>query len=551
MIDNQTVGKTIAALRQQANLSQQGLANLCSVTHQAVSKWENGQALPDMQTMLFLSKYFEVSMEDILMGNLPGPADIENVSMADAETCENIQTEAEDKDALSAVDGEEHGEAMSAAGKQEEEKNPSMDWKQIAHLAPFASRGTIEQLVREKVEKGDVASWEQVFHLLPFCSRSMADYLLDKLDTGALDWKYATRIMVHASRERVEKIFEKFLDEMDVEKLRQIAPFVSGKFMADCLRKMEDVDSDKALRHLLPFLPREMVDELIQKKMGRRPEQKEKQMDWGELLSMASHLDGETVRRRMEKILAKEGVQNLDWGLIMAFAPYGDEEMLSRLADRMHRAGQMKDLDWGLILGLSAYLNEEIISRLTKWMIREKGVADLDYSMMNGLLSHINEDAREALNRAMLPEEEEISKAERAAMQNEKFEIADEPPFRPEEWAEPSEEEILLDMPIDPAKMPPKERILMRIARKAVEEGNEEWLEEHGEELTQDELEIILPRAAEKQMWGALEELWEHANDETLQFLIQSAVEHKNWELLEELLDRRTRRRCMPSWTWP
>ena len=45
MIDNQTVGKTIAALRQQADLSQQALANLCNVTHQAVSKWEKGGSL--------------------------------------------------------------------------------------------------------------------------------------------------------------------------------------------------------------------------------------------------------------------------------------------------------------------------------------------------------------------------------------------------------------------------------------------------------------------------------------------------------------------------
>lgn len=42
MIDNITVGKTISMLRQNRGLTQQQLAAALSVSHQAVSKWENG-----------------------------------------------------------------------------------------------------------------------------------------------------------------------------------------------------------------------------------------------------------------------------------------------------------------------------------------------------------------------------------------------------------------------------------------------------------------------------------------------------------------------------
>lgn len=70
MIDNQQVGRNMMLLRLQEGLSQQGLAEMCSVTHQAVSKWETGAALPDMQTLLFLSKYYGVSMEEILSGDI-------------------------------------------------------------------------------------------------------------------------------------------------------------------------------------------------------------------------------------------------------------------------------------------------------------------------------------------------------------------------------------------------------------------------------------------------------------------------------------------------
>ena len=50
MIDNRTVGRCIARLRVAKGMTQQGLAAALNVSHQAVSKWETGAALPDMQT---------------------------------------------------------------------------------------------------------------------------------------------------------------------------------------------------------------------------------------------------------------------------------------------------------------------------------------------------------------------------------------------------------------------------------------------------------------------------------------------------------------------
>ena len=70
-IDTIRTGAAIAAYRQRMNLSQQGLAGLMNVTHQAVSKWEKGQALPDTETLLALAKLFGISMEDLLTGKLP------------------------------------------------------------------------------------------------------------------------------------------------------------------------------------------------------------------------------------------------------------------------------------------------------------------------------------------------------------------------------------------------------------------------------------------------------------------------------------------------
>ncbi|MDO4357030.1 MAG: helix-turn-helix transcriptional regulator [Clostridia bacterium] len=70
MIDTRVVGRSIAFLRRQQRMTQQGLASVMNVSHQAVSKWENGVALPDIQTVLSMSRLFGVSMEALLTGTV-------------------------------------------------------------------------------------------------------------------------------------------------------------------------------------------------------------------------------------------------------------------------------------------------------------------------------------------------------------------------------------------------------------------------------------------------------------------------------------------------
>ena len=60
-------------LRRQAGLSQEELANLVSVTRQAVQKWEAGTSRPDMDNLVSLAEYFKVSLDFLVMGKEPTP----------------------------------------------------------------------------------------------------------------------------------------------------------------------------------------------------------------------------------------------------------------------------------------------------------------------------------------------------------------------------------------------------------------------------------------------------------------------------------------------
>ena len=70
MLNPEKVGKFIKDIRKKNNLTQKQLADKYGVTYQAVSKWENGINLPDITLIRQISKDFNISVEDILDGEL-------------------------------------------------------------------------------------------------------------------------------------------------------------------------------------------------------------------------------------------------------------------------------------------------------------------------------------------------------------------------------------------------------------------------------------------------------------------------------------------------
>ena len=56
----------ILKLRTKNGLSQDELAEKLYVTRQAVSRWENGETIPNTETLKLLSKFFDVSINTLL-----------------------------------------------------------------------------------------------------------------------------------------------------------------------------------------------------------------------------------------------------------------------------------------------------------------------------------------------------------------------------------------------------------------------------------------------------------------------------------------------------
>lgn len=63
-----SVGQRIAELRKQQNISQLQLAKTLNISRQAVSKWENDQAMPDTENMIRLADILDTDIEYLSSG---------------------------------------------------------------------------------------------------------------------------------------------------------------------------------------------------------------------------------------------------------------------------------------------------------------------------------------------------------------------------------------------------------------------------------------------------------------------------------------------------
>ena len=68
------IGSNISMYRKRAGLTQAGLAEKLNYSDKAVSKWERGESMPDVLTLMQLAQQFEISVGDLLEdpNELPG-----------------------------------------------------------------------------------------------------------------------------------------------------------------------------------------------------------------------------------------------------------------------------------------------------------------------------------------------------------------------------------------------------------------------------------------------------------------------------------------------
>ena len=77
MLDSAKIGEFLRTIRQKNGYTQSGLSSLLNISDKAVSRWESGLSLPDMDNMYALSKIYGVTVDDILNCNYKAIVDLD------------------------------------------------------------------------------------------------------------------------------------------------------------------------------------------------------------------------------------------------------------------------------------------------------------------------------------------------------------------------------------------------------------------------------------------------------------------------------------------
>ena len=77
-MDQIKIGKFIADRRKKAGFTQMELAEKMGITDRAVSKWERGLTMPDSSIMLALCKVLDITVNDLLSGEVVGMEHYDN-----------------------------------------------------------------------------------------------------------------------------------------------------------------------------------------------------------------------------------------------------------------------------------------------------------------------------------------------------------------------------------------------------------------------------------------------------------------------------------------
>lgn len=91
-MDQTKIGKFIAALRKEQGLTQAQLGEKLGVTNKTISRWENGNYMPDVEMLSLLSKEFGVSINELISGERLWAEDFRKVADNNLVTALNNST---------------------------------------------------------------------------------------------------------------------------------------------------------------------------------------------------------------------------------------------------------------------------------------------------------------------------------------------------------------------------------------------------------------------------------------------------------------------------
>lgn len=285
--DMKRIGKNIASLRRDHNMTQMQLADEVGVSFQAVSNWERGNSMPDISKLPQLSELFSVSIDELLGDSsplvekaaegkleehlkaleekgiyitvqeaaevgpilLPEQMDIVIDQVMHRSDLDELDEDDDDEDEGDHDDDDE--EDFDDLDDEDEDDNASREKPfRLRDLLPFMSTEKVDQLLRQKVQ-----ARESLRDFLPFASEGAIDELAKaRLEAG----ESIDELRAFISGELMDELTLRF--ESQGKSIRNLCAFVSEETIDQII--VLRIKNKRSVKELLPFASERLLDKL-------------------------------------------------------------------------------------------------------------------------------------------------------------------------------------------------------------------------------------------------------------------------------------------------
>ncbi|MBB2482418.1 helix-turn-helix domain-containing protein [Bacillus sp. APMAM] len=360
MLNSQLIGSYISRLRKEKDFTQMDLANSLNVSHQAVSKWERGESLPDLGTLVELASMFEITVDNLLSG---GKKDAEEakkepfikniieghpkhaahfmntrtihinelVDMAPLMKASSLEelTSNVDEDVFSIQHLVELAPFLTEANLNEliKKLNPNgLSISELSHFAPFISN----ELLVELANITEITDFKELVHFAPFLDEEIIS-LLERVPNEKIDWNDIVHLAPYLERDAIIRLVTKKSEgKLTVKQISMIAPFLDGdmRTLLDYL-SLEELEVND-ITDLLPFLEKDSRVDLVKRVTKVN-------LTVNQIATIAPFLEED----ELEQMLGEENLKITPKNLA-ALAPFLTQKALVRLVENFSRNYESK-----------------------------------------------------------------------------------------------------------------------------------------------------------------------------------------------------------------
>lgn len=145
MFSMEEIGRKILSLRKSRNMTQVNLADKLGITYQAVSSWERGNSMPDIEKLPEIAKLFEISIDE-LIGESKVVTMMLNTSEQEPENFEKL-TEEDITEVLPILKPDQITEVVNGVNKSA--------LKDINRFLPFMEPEDVKEFARKNFNAGN------------------------------------------------------------------------------------------------------------------------------------------------------------------------------------------------------------------------------------------------------------------------------------------------------------------------------------------------------------------------------------------------------------